>query len=720
MIDRVTVRLIPAIFSLLLCSTQLAAETIKIPLSGIGSLRSSSELTVNPPILALGDVELGSEKVQEFEITYSGGSEDTAVDIYSVEIGGEDSYDFTTSFPGSATVNSGASVKFSVSFNPATLGNKKAFLRVEHSGGNSPHLVFLTGEGIDVPASELKISSASLDLGSVETDQNKSQTLTLTNDGGANYPPINIYNVLLSGDSPDAFNSNFNNVVTINPGASHKITVTLNSGVAGNKAALLNIEHDGSNPSLKVTLAGKVTLPEPEPEDDEDPVDTINPEFQTTKLTNASPKKPTSLQFGPDGKLYVAERDGYIKQYTVNRVNKNTYNVTDTNQIDLVQKITNHDDDGDVNNSVKGRLVTGLLVVGNANNPIIYVASGDPRMGAGPSGNDVNLDTNSVIISRLTKNGNGWNKKDIVRGLPRSEENHQGNGMQLSKDGKTLYISMGGHTNMGVPSNNFARLPEYALSAAILEIDLNAIGNTTYDVPTLDDDDRAGANDKNDPFGGNNGQNMGILTNNGPVQVYSPGWRNAYDLVITENNKMYTIDNGPNTNWGGTPGGNCLNDYEDGGKTYGDNFHFISGKGYYGGHPNPTRGSKANKFNDDNPQTPIEGSANGTECNFKIPGQQDNALHVFKSSTNGFTEYTATNFGGAMKSDLLAASFDRSIYRIQLNNAGNKMNGLDKLFENLGTPLDVTAQGDNDIFPGTVWVADYGQSAIHIFEPTDY
>lgn len=73
-----------------------------------------------------------------------------------------------------------------------------------------------------------------------------------------------------------------------------------------------------------------------------------------------------------------------------------------------------------------------------------------------------------------------------------------------------------------------------------------------------------------------------------------------------------------------------------------------------------------------------------------------------------------------MKGNLLASSFDRTIYRIQLNNGGNKLNGLDKLFENLGTPLDVTAQGDNDIFPGTVWVADYGQDAIHVFEPIDY
>ena len=95
-------------------------------------------------------------------------------------------------------------------------------------------------------------------------------------------------------------------------------------------------------------------------------------------------------------------------------------------------------------------------------------------------------------------------------------------------------------------------------------------------------------------------------------------------------------------------------------------------------------------------------------------------MHVFGSSTNGIAEYTASNFSGSMKGDLLTASFNKSVYRIQLNNNGNKIVGLDKFFNNLGTPLDVTAQGDNDAFPGTVWIADYAQNDIHIFEPKDY
>ena len=63
----------------------------------------------------------------------------------------------------------------------------------------------------------------------------------------------------------------------------------------------------------------------------------------------------------------------------------------------------------------------------------------------------------------------------LVRGLPRSEENHSTNGMQLDAVSNTLYVMQGGHDNKGAPSNNFAATPEYALSAAMLSVDLDVI-----------------------------------------------------------------------------------------------------------------------------------------------------------------------------------------------------------------------------------------------------
>ena len=131
----------------------------------------------------------------------------------------------------------------------------------------------------------------------------------------------------------------------------------------------------------------------------------------------------TSLQFGPDGRLYAAQVDGLLKVFTVEKTDTG-YAVTSTETIDLVQHIANHDDDGSFNAAFTTRQVTGILVAGTAADPVLYVSSSDPRIGAGPTLGDTGLDTNSGVISRLTFVDGAWEKVDLVRGLPRSEENH--------------------------------------------------------------------------------------------------------------------------------------------------------------------------------------------------------------------------------------------------------------------------------------------------------
>ena len=333
---------------------------------------------------------------------------------------------------------------------------------------------------------------------------------------------------------------------------------------------------------------------------------------------------PTSLQFGPDGRLYVSQQDGTIFVYTISRQGSNNYVVTNVETILLVKNMLNHNDDGTINAGLGKRQVTGILLSGTAQQPVLYVSSSDPREG-GPSG-DLNLDTNSGVISRLIWNGNGWDKVDLVRGLPRSEENHSVNGMQLDESSNTLYLAVGGSTNAGSPSQNFASLTEYAYSCAILSIDLDAIDAMPtqtdfgglafykYDLPTLDDPDRETSSDINDPWGGNDGLNQAKLVVDGPVQIYASGFRNAYDFLITrlpgKEGRMYTVDNGPNGGWGGHPDGegppvdgvsSATNQYltgEPGSTGPGtggdakvnnlDNLHLVT-EGFYGGHPTPIR-----------------------------------------------------------------------------------------------------------------------------------
>lgn len=564
-------------------------------------------------------------------------------------------------------------------------------------------------EIIGLPVQQVQVSTTSLDFGSKEVNSSTDLTVVFTNDESADVTIDPAQTTILPSGTAFSFAYDQATPIVLAPGETTTLTVTYAPTTDTAETATLSIAHSGQNSPIDVSLIGSAFIP-----------GTIN--FTKSTLTTASSIfSPTSLQFGPDGRLYVSEQGGIIHALTINRNAANDYEVVDQEIIFDVANTLNHDDQGNPNPGQLNRLVTGILVTGTATNPVIYVSNSDPRIGAGPSGDDLNLDTNSGTISRLTWNGSDWDKLDLVRGLPRSEENHGPNGMQLDATGNILYVAVGGNTNAGAPSSNFALLPEYALSAAVLSIDLAAIGETTYDLPTLDDEDQAGP-DANDPFGGNDGKNQAIIVPGGPVQVYAPGFRNPYDLLITSAGHMFTVDNGPNAGWGAPPvnegpEGNATNDVNEPGLTFGDGLHLITGPGYYGGHPNPTRSNPANTFNPTNPQSPVS-VASPIESDFLEPGVENGSLHLFGSSTNGIAEYTTANFDGALQGDLLAASFSNTIELIKLNETGDAVESVEPLFSNVGiVPLDVTTP--TGIYGGSIWVADIGANSIVVFEPTD-
>lgn len=343
--------------------------------------------------------------------------------------------------------------------------------------------------------------------------------------------------------------------------------------------------------------------------------------------------------FGPDDRLYVANRNGLIDIFTIQRIGEGDYEVTASEELDFVQDIPNHDDDGALNTGVNTRQLTGITVAGTAANPEIYATSSDIRIG-GPGG-DVDLDTNSGVITRMTWNGTSWDAVDIVRGLSRSEENHATNGLEFVTINGTDYLIVcsGGHANAGGPSDNFTWITEFALSAALLSINLDMLEampilndgtrDYIYDIPTLDDPTRANANgitDPNDPqydgedildpFGGNDGLNQAMIVPGGPVQIFSAGFRNSYDLVVTADGKVYNTDNGANGGWGGFPenegnDGTVTNNYipgepgstsSSGGEQVNNDDHvtmitndiqnYAFGD-FYGGHPAPTRANPA-------------------------------------------------------------------------------------------------------------------------------
>jgi hypothetical protein len=432
--------------------------------------------------------------------------------------------------------------------------------------------------------------------------------------------------------------------------------------------------------------------------------------FSSSVLEGASSQLPTSLQFGPDGRLYVAQQDGRIKVYSVRRLGPNRYRVTATEVIDAVRAIPNHNDDGRLAPNVQDRQVTGILVTGLPSAPQIYATSSDPRIGGGEKLEPTDADTNSGVLSLLTRTDRGWQRRDLVRGLPRSRENHSTNGLAIDRTRQTLYVAQGGNVNKGAPSSHFGVLPQYALSSAVLSIDLRAIGMETYDLPTLEDGD----GDSHDPFGGDDGQNQARLVPGGPVQLHATGFRNPYDVVLTRKGQMFVVDNGANAGWGDVPAG-CTNTRREGGTYELDTLHHVSERGYYGGHPNPTRGSRVNVFGGRH-ESPIE-SVNSQECEF-IPISERGIAH-FVGSTNGLTEYSAGNLDGALLGDLLTVSFDGTVSRLELDEDGTQVDRKETFRKVPGIPLDIVAEGDADPFPGTIWIVSHTTGGITVLEPDD-
>ncbi len=557
-------------------------------------------------------------------------------------------------------------------------------------------------------------------------------------------------------------------------------------------------------------------------------------ERQISNVVNSG----TALQFGPDGRLYVAERSGAIKIFTIAlNSSDTTYFVTDTETLNFVKTIPNHDDDGSPCGTIgntggcDSRQVTGIKVVGTAANPVVYVSSSDFRVGAGNNNGDINLDTNSGVITRLTWNGSSWEVVDIVRGLPRSEENHATNGLEFVNIGGDDYLIVcsGGFTNAGSPSNNFAFITEYALSGAVLAVnlnELNALGVKTdpnsgrqyiYDMPTLDDPTRRNVDaegfpasedpndpdyspiDENDPWGGNDGLNQSKLVVDSPVKMFSPGYRNTYDLVVTQSGAVYVTDNGANGGWGGFPEnegtpqvnnnfrpGEPGSDNDDGDEpkvnnqdhlnlvtTNIQNYTFNS---VYGGHPCPIRANanaglytigdhtvaggyfrtKIYDPNSSDPEAadstralpvdwpPVDPSLiNVDNADYRSPelnnstglpsgnpdGTQDIIIVEWNKNTNAIAEYTASNFDGGLQGDLIAGQNGGNIWRVDIdpstgdaiapnpNDPDNKYSTLSSGIS--GNPLGLTCQGDNDIFPGTIWIANFNQNDIIILVPDD-
>ena len=127
----------------------------------------------------------------------------------------------------------------------------------------------------------------------------------------------------------------------------------------------------------------------------------------------------------------------------------------------------------------------------------------------------------------------------------------------------------------------------------------------------------------------------------------------------------------------------------------------------------------SNTFNATDPQSPVP-VANPIECEARTPAT-NGSIASLSTATTGMAEYTTTNLAGQLNGDLITAGRYGSVYRVHLNPSGTSVVSTDVLFSNVSSfPIDVAVQGDSDAYPGTIWVPDFSDGSVYVFEPADF
>jgi malectin (di-glucose binding ER protein)/PA14 domain-containing protein/Kelch motif protein/glucose/sorbosone dehydrogenase len=401
-------------------------------------------------------------------------------------------------------------------------------------------------------------------------------------------------------------------------------------------------------------------------------------------------KHPTTLQVGPDGKLYIGQQDGRIHVVTLD-ANRNVVNVQVLNTI---FNTPTPNADGSAG-TTSGRQLLGLDFdpASTPAHPILWAVHSDLRFCFNKTPATCPVNPNSGILTRLDgpNYNDPANRKDIVTGLPRSRENHAPNAVHFGPDG-WLYMSIGSDTNYGAPSTAFSGLPERYLTAGFVRINVNgAAASFPIDVRdvTKESDLKPGI-----------------------FELYANGFRNPYDFMWHSNGKLYSNVNAGNFTAGVTAGApeGCPTPSIDPGTR--PDYLALVDQGDYGGNPNPSHTNQCVLDDGSMYSPPI------AQTNPNYHAEKRLLYYKTGTSTNGMAEYTAPTFGGQMLHNIISANYagNHNVRRVVLTADGKGVLFEEEIasFSDFGAqPLDVATGSD-----GSIYVGDYALNVVYILEPT--
>jgi trimeric autotransporter adhesin len=190
-----------------------------------------------------------------------------AITLSSIAFGGaaasDYSLDVSSGCVAGGSVPAGGNCTLVVRFNPAAAGTRTASMSIAHSGFGSPQTVSLQGSAMPAPQGRLELSATSLTYPDTQLGSTASQTLTLRNAGDL---ALRLNTLSIGGAHAGDFEraGTCSTTAPVGIGQTCTIDVNFRPSALGARTGALTIEHDGSNPSATVALAG-TGIPVPVP-----------------------------------------------------------------------------------------------------------------------------------------------------------------------------------------------------------------------------------------------------------------------------------------------------------------------------------------------------------------------------------------------------------------------------------------------------------------------
>lgn len=359
---------------------------------------------------------------------------------------------------------------------------------------------------------------------------------------------------------------------------------------------------------------------------------------------------PTRAKFGPDGRLYITTLNGKLARLTLNDdftqvigavvstvanfrfIGGIAFDPMDTNEpfppVYIAHSFLFHGE----SNSSSGNAVNGKIsrVTGANLDQITHIVTGN--FSTLFPGNSLHVSHLFIFLVHF-----------FYLGLPVADHDHALTGITFGDQGE-LYIQVASNTNAGLPGPLTGKQTQkenyYSASTVVAHLwrpDFN--GAITYDAP-----------DDGTPNGGSG------------IEVFTPGQRNPFGIVLHSNGNLYATDNGPNTGYGAISTGCGANDFAPEYTTT-DKLNRLVG-GEYHGSPNRKRASADNDPRQCvfHPVTDATSSADYTA-----------PLMALTSSMDGLIEYAADHFESQLRGNLIVSKYTDGLFRIILSPDGTSV-----------------------------------------------